>query len=160
MPETIHIRPAKDSDASALYSLIGEIFSEYQGCVLDPDGLDQDLAQIATHVKERGGEFWVVQKAGEIVGCAGYTVADHETAELKRLYVKKDMRRLGLATRLAGRVFAAARERGAKRIELWSDTRFKEAHGFYRAHGFEPTGETRRLNDPSNTTEYRFIKRL
>lgn len=160
MPETVRIRAARDSDAGALFSLIGEIFSEYEGCVIDPGGLDSDLKQIATTTKAQGGEFWIAEKAGEVVGSVGYTVKDKETVELKRLYVKKELRRAGLATRLARLVFAAAERLGARRIELWSDTRFTEAHGFYRAHGFTPTGETRRLNDPSDTTEYRFVKPL
>ena len=48
---------------------------------------------------------------------------------------------------------------GLSRMVLWSDTRFVEAHAFYRAEGYAQT-RMRRLQDLSCTTEYGFVKAL
>ena len=156
----IFIREARDSDADGLIGLIGEIFKDYENCVLDLEGVDQELLAIDTYVKGLGGKFWVAERDGQIVGCIGYGRKEGGVVELKRMYVAKSERRRGLATKLYGLVMAAAHELNARAVDLWSDTRFAEAHAFYLSKGFQQQPGTRDLNDPSNSTEYRFIKVL
>ncbi len=159
------LRDGTDADAADVIALIDLCFSQYPGCVMDLPGLDRDLPQVASHFAGRGGRFWVVENRAaapaRIVACCGVVPgAGGETAELKRLYVHPAARRRGLARRLAALVESWARAHGARRIELWSDTRFTEAHAFYLASGYRRTGRTRKLNDPSDTTEYHFEKIL
>jgi putative acetyltransferase len=156
----ITVREASDEDSRGLIALIGEIFSDYDNCVLDLDKLDRELTAIDSHIKRLGGKFWVAEYQGEIVGSIGYAPKGRDLIELKRLYVAKAWRRLGLAGRLADLVYQAAENLNATAIELWSDTRFTEAHAFYLKHGFEKLPQTRDLNDPSNSTEYHYIKKL
>jgi len=160
-PKNISIREARDDDADGLIKLIGDIFEDYQDCVLDLEKLDKELLSIDTYIKGLHGKFWVAELEGRIVGCIGfgYTEED-EIIELKRLYVAGDLRRSGLGSKLTQLVFWAAYDRFARAIDLWSDTRFEEAHAFYLAKGFEKLPETRRLCDPSNSTEFHFIKYL
>ena len=160
-PLNISIREATDKDAPGLITLIGDIFKEYD-CVLDLEDLDKELLGIKTAMKAQYGKFWVAEHERRIVGCIGYGLKgeSRNIVELKRLYVGKDFRRQGLAVRLANLVYQAAGAVGAKAIDLWSDTRFKEAHAFYLQHGFVKLPETRRLYDPSNSTEFHFIKSL
>jgi len=157
----ISIREAEDADAPGLIGLIGDIFAEYD-CVLDLDDLDKELFGIKGAMKAHHGKFFVAEEEDRIIGCIGYILkgAERDVVELKRLYVAKEYRRLGLATRLYDLIVNAAGEVNANAIDLWSDTRFKEAHAFYLRYGFEKLPETRRLYDPSNTTEYHFIKML
>ncbi|RMD88303.1 MAG: N-acetyltransferase [Alphaproteobacteria bacterium] len=152
----VTIREATDADAAGVIALIDSCFSDYDGCVMDLPGLDADLPAVASRFREQGGRFWVAENAGRIVGCVGYVPLDRDTVELKRLYVARTARRQGLASRLLALVRDAARTHGARHIDLWSDTRFVEAHAFYLAHGFSQTGATRKLDDPSDTTEYAF----
>lgn len=156
---TIDLRVAADEDAGAVIDLVARCFADYPGCVMDLPGLDADLPQVATRFREAGGCFWVAEEAGRILGCIGYAPGV-DGIELKRLYVAREARRHGLATRLLGLVLDAARRHRAAAIHLWSDTRFGEAHAFYVRHGFEQTGETRKLHDPSDTTEYAFRRNL
>ena len=155
---TITIRKASDRDASGLITLIGEILKEYENCALDLDGIDSELLAIDTTIKGLGGKFWVAEKEGEIVGCIGYASKEEGVVELKRLYVVKSQRQKGLGSRLTQLVFDVAEKKKAKAIDLWSDTRFAEAHAFYLLKGFEKCPETRDLNDPSNSIEFHFIK--
>ncbi len=146
-----------------LVALIAGVYAEYPGCVLDLPGIDADLPVMPRHITDLGGEFWVVERAGELVGCVGWAphaVEGRAGVELKRLYVRSDQRGAGLGTWLVRRVERAARDHDAEVVELWSDTRFTDAHRLYLRCGFVPTGETRDLHDPSHTTEYRFTKEL
>ena len=45
-------------------------------------------------------------------------------------------------------------------MELWSDTRFREAHAFYTAMGYTQTGRERDLHDRSESSEFEFVKEL
>lgn len=154
------LRPARDADAAGLVALVGGVFDEYPGCVLDLDDLDADLLAPATHHAVEGNRFWVVERRGEIVACVGLGPVDHGRAELKRLYVRADQRGQGLGTALIAHVHAEAVAAGATSIRLWSDTRFLDGHRRYLAAGYRQLDLTRHLDDPSDTTEAAFERPL
>lgn len=156
------LREAVDDDAEALFDLVGSVFSEYPGCVLDPDGVDRDLRAVRSWLARRGGRLWVVDDGdGGLAACVGYAptdVAGLRAVELKRLYVARRRRRRGLGGALLERVGAVAATVGAPVVELWSDTRFEDAHRRYASAGYVRQDETRDLHDPSATTEYRYLR--
>jgi GNAT superfamily N-acetyltransferase len=176
---TAVLRPARDRDADGLIALVSEAYAEYPGCVLDLPGVDADLVAPATSAEQAGTTLWVVEDGGRIVGSvgAGRLVTPEEpgsngtrsdrvepagpgTVELKRLYVAASHRRRGLAAGLIERVEGHAAEVGAATVELWSDTRFTDAHRLYERCGYRRSGRTRELGDPSQTTEYHFQRDL
>lgn len=170
------VRQVADEDADALRALVGGVFAEYPGCVLDPEGLDADLAAWATHLDERGGSGWVVVDAGAdavgpadgaVVACVGVAPSDDDVpgldvaaVELKRLYVAARARQQGLGRALVARVEEWARQHGAGAVVLWSDTRFTDAHRLYERCGYRRTGRARQLHDPSDTTEDEFVHKF
>jgi len=153
------IREARDSDADGLIALIGACWAEYDGCFLDVDGEVPELRAIARYVSERGGRFWVAEQDGRIVASAGY-LPSPLGVEICKLYVDRSQRRRGLGGTLVGMVEAAAVETGAGEVELWSDTRFLDAHRLYERCGYVRQTQTRSLADISNTVEYHYAKRL
>ncbi|MEE9195867.1 MAG: GNAT family N-acetyltransferase [Alphaproteobacteria bacterium] len=160
-PAEISIRQGRDADSPGLIALVGGCFEEYEGCVPDLEGIDADLVDPATAFKRQGGRLWVAVAGRKIVGSIGYALDQgRETVELKKLYVNRAFRRRGLASRLYDLVRGAAVDHGAAAIDLWSDTRFHQAHAFYLSKGFEQLAESRFLNDPSKTTEYHFALHL
>ena len=152
------LRDARDDDFEALLALIGGVFDEYPGCVTDADEMPE-LRAIASYVREHDGCFWVYEDVADtpprVVACCGFTAVPGGV-ELKKLYVDRSARRRGIAAELCQRVEDAARARGAGFVELWSDTRFQDAHRLYRGRGYVDTGETRELHDKSDTVEYYF----
>ena len=155
------IRDARDDDAAALIALIGGIFDEYPGCVLELDHEMPQLRAIATSFASQGGRFWVAEVDGSVVACCGISPAhDPAGAELKHLYVAKATRRSGLGTAFVRLVEDEAARRGAAFIELWSDTRFLDAHRLYERLGYARSPHTRELHDLSHTVEFHFRKNV
>lgn len=155
------LRAVRDEDAPGLTALIGAAYDEYPGCVLDLPGVDADLTAPATTAARAGGRWWVLERDGTLVGSIGTgPVGADGVLELKRLYLSPDLRGRGLATRLIGRVEAHAAALGARQVTLWSDSRFTSAHHRYTSLGYRDTGDRRRLHDPSDTTEHRFVTDL
>jgi putative acetyltransferase len=150
------LRKATNDDSEGLIRLVGDCFAEYEGCVLDLEVEERCLLAPA----DAFDRFWVLEEEGRIVGSVGLTEVDEETVELKKMYLERGLRGTGRATRLLAAVMYHAVAMGATAVELWSDTRFTRAHRFYEREGFVRTGESRELNDPSNTTEYHFLRRL
>lgn len=155
------VRPACDGDADGLIALIGACFADYPGCVLDVDGEMPHLRAIATSFARRRGRAWVAEYEGRVVGVVGVRPAEKpRTMELMTLYVAHAVRRQGLGARLVEIAEAEARRRGALWVELWSDTRFTDAHRLYERLGYRRLPETRELFDLSDTVEFQFVKAL
>lgn len=158
-PDLNFIRAARDEDADGIISLIGRCFDEYEGVYLDVENEEPILKTFGSGFKSIGGESWVLECSGIIKACIGWTPTDNGV-ELKKLYLDQDLRGQGLAETMVNLVLDAAQKRGVDEIELWSDTKFTRAHRFYEKNGFERTQDLRALNDISDTTEYRFIRKL
>lgn len=157
----ITLRDAVDGDGQGLIALIGRCFADYPDCVLAVDAEMPELRAVATRHVASGGRFWVAEAAGRIVGSVGLKPAARgDGVELVKLYVAPQARRRGLGGRLVGLVEAQARARRAAWVELWSDTRFAEAHRLYRRLGFAQRPGRRDLFDLSHSREYHFVKPL
>jgi len=153
------LREADDGDAAGLAALIGGVYAEYPGCVLDLPGVDHDLTGIRTHLAARGGRLWVLPDVAGLRACVGYAPAG-DRVELKRLYVTQDARRSGVGTGLTAMVVDLAATLQAAGVDLWSDTRFEDAHRHYEKHGWVLQPDTRYLHDPSDSTEFHFTREL
>lgn len=155
---TIEVREARDADASGLIALLKPIFEEYEGVLFVLEEMPE-LNQIATAFSAAGGQFWCALDNGRVIGSVGWTPAKSGNGiELKKLYVAKEQRGAGLASRLTALVEDAALKRGSEFIDLWSDTKFVTAHGFYQKRGYRKGPDTRLLHDLSDTEEFYFRK--
>jgi putative acetyltransferase len=154
------IRQARDDDSAALVELIGACYADYPGCVLDVDREEPWLRAPATAYAAWRGRLWVAERAGEVVGSGGFRPRAPGVGGVHHLYVARRARRRGLATRLLGLIEAEARRRGAARVDLWSDTRFTDAHRLYQRLDYVRSPDTRELGDLSRSTEYHFAKAL
>ena len=155
------VRDAVDDDAGDLVALIGACFSEYDGCVLDTGTEAPHLLRVSSHYSALRGRAWVAEAAGSVVASVACRPArEHRALELQMLYVAAPWRGQGLGSRLVALVEQEACRRGLARVELWSDTRFTDAHRLYRGLGYEQGAEVRELHDLSDTVEYHFTKAL
>jgi predicted GNAT family N-acyltransferase/predicted GNAT family acetyltransferase len=154
------VRDVRDDDSAALIDLIGGCWAEYPGVELHVDAEEPWLRAPASAYRDSGGRMWVVELDGRVVACCGVKPLREGVVELKSMYVSAPARRRGIARRLEALVLDEAGRRGATRVELWSDTRFLEAHRTYSALGYAQLPGERDLQDLSGSFEYPFAKDL
>jgi N-acetylglutamate synthase-like GNAT family acetyltransferase len=116
------------------------------------------LVEPGPYVRERGGEFWVAERAGKIVA-TGAVKLHADCGEVKTIYVHPLARRQGLARRLTELAIEHARQAGRRKMILWSDTRFTKAHALYASMGFIRDGE-RDLHDSNHSREFGYWKAI
>jgi GNAT superfamily N-acetyltransferase len=83
--------------------------------------------------------LWIAERNGKILGSVFVIPKDgsSETAKLRMLYVEPEARGLGIGTLLVKQVISFARERGYKRIWLWTQESLTSARRIYSAQGFD-----------------------
>ncbi|MBO1906536.1 GNAT family N-acetyltransferase [Microvirga sp. 3-52] len=152
-------RPVIDADAQDLFGLLSLCYAEYPGCFVDPHDDLPDLRAAGSSYAATDGAFWAVEdERGRVCACVAVDFPERGAAELHRLYVRSDRRGQGLGSLLVRQAENHARARGADRIVLWSDTRFRTAHRLYRRLGYTQVDGQRQLADISKSAEYRFEK--
>jgi GNAT superfamily N-acetyltransferase len=154
----IAIRRGADEDADGYIALIGACWAEYPGCVMDLDGEVPELRALASYVGRRRGALWSAEADCRIVGMLATYPEEDGVWTISRMYVDRSCRGSGLADRLLDAAESHAVAAGARRLALWSDTRFERAHRFYERRGYVRTGPLRALNDLSHSIEFRYAK--
>jgi len=154
------VREVRDDDGDALVELIGGCWSEHPGVELHVDAEEPWLRAPATAYRRWDGRMWLVELDGVVVACCGAKPAGEHVVELKSMYVAAAARRRGIARRLEALVLEEAQRRGARRVELWSDTRFLDAHATYARLGYTRLPGERDLHDLSHSREYPYAKDL
>jgi ribosomal protein S18 acetylase RimI-like enzyme len=93
--------------------------------------------------------FFVIRSDGTAAGCGGIQLFGTHYGELKRMYVRPQFQRLGLARLMLDRLADHARSRAVDRLRLETGIHQGAAIGFYERMGFRqipPFGEYR--DDP------------
>lgn len=133
---SIAIRPAVNADGPAVSAMVASILAEY-GLTLDPAGVDADLGDLEANYRAPGGWFVVVEdEFNRLVGSAGLHPLDRETVELRKMYLRPEMRGFGLGKRLLDDAVQFARGAGYKKMVLETNGKLVQAIGLYQARGF------------------------
>jgi len=82
------------------------------------------------------GNFLLLLRDGEAVAGGAFKRYDAQTAELKRIWTRADLRRQGLARLVLAELEAQAQRQGYRRIYLTTGNRQPEAVGLYLSHGY------------------------
>ena len=92
-------------------------------------------------ILDKGGQIIVAVRDGDVVGVCALLRVDAATLELAKMAVADHAQGLGVGTRLGEAAIARAREAGASRLILESNTILAPAMALYRKLGFiEVTG--------------------
>lgn len=90
----------------------------------------------AEEVAEGRGAFFIARLGGELAGCGAVRLAGPRTAEVKRMFVRRDLRGRGIAVRILATLEAEALRLGAERLVLETGQRQFESVALYRRAGF------------------------
>lgn len=134
LPDGFVLRDAEEADREAAWTLVEDCFLEWS----ERDRMS--LADFGARVWDRPGfEPWnlrlLVSPGGELVG-ATHVFLSGDGAYVARIVVRPDHRGRGLAPAMLVDAFAQAREHGAVRCYLSTDTR-AGARGLYEKVGME-----------------------
>ena len=135
----IEIRPAAlPADLSVVRRLFRE-YAEGLGIDLAFQGFEHELAGLPGKYAPPKGRILLAWRRDEPVGCVALRPVNEDTAEMKRLYVRPDVRGEQLGRRLAERICDEARDAGYARICLDTIPSMAAAVALYTSLGFRPT---------------------
>ena len=125
---------------------VEELFTEYTNMLvrLDPlfqESLDeQNYSEELEHLEDKyglpQGRLYLLIDGETPVASIALHKIDEKTCELKRLYVKPEYRRKGIAEKLLDRIIEEARETGYSYMVLDTMPALKEAIRLYEKKGF------------------------
>ena len=131
----IDLRPFRPEDQQQVQALILAGLAEHWG-TLDPSK-NPDLKNIAGSYA--GAVFLVAEQDDKIVGSGALVPRSVETAEIVRMSVAAEKRRLRLGSLILKELCSQAKKLGFRRIVLETTETWHEVIDFYKRSGFDIT---------------------
>jgi DNA-binding MarR family transcriptional regulator/N-acetylglutamate synthase-like GNAT family acetyltransferase len=101
-------------------------------------GIVKDFLESFDPKRER---CWIAERNGERVGCV-FVVNDKGVARLRLLLIEPSVRGLGLGRRLVEECIAFSREKGYRKLVLWTHAQLAAARAIYAKTGFKKLKKT------------------
>jgi putative acetyltransferase len=143
------IRPWEQCDREEAAEIIRESLAEY-GLPWEPFGADRDVFQVEDYYTSVGGEFWVIEQQGKLVGTGAYYPVERgeKAVEIRKMYLLSAVRGKGLGRYLLQELEKAIAFHGFQEIWIETASVLKEAVQLYESSGYQPaTGvETKRCD--------------
>ncbi|MFL1429414.1 MULTISPECIES: GNAT family N-acetyltransferase [unclassified Nocardiopsis] len=140
----VEIRPlGEPGDLGWVIQAHGELYAREFGWNTDFEALVARIVADYTRQDDRDGPrgAWIARADGARAGCVFCVTDPDGTARLRLLLVDPAARGLGLGTLLVEQCLDFARQTGAARMTLWTNSVLTSARRIYQAHGFTLTDE-------------------
>ena len=145
----ITIRPIEINDNEAVANIIRGVMTEFSAVGEGYSINDPEVSDMYQAYSIAGAAFYVVEKNGSVLGCAGFaplTGGENDTCELRKMYFLPELRGTGIGSRLLKLCLDQARKVGFKCCYLETLEAMNKARNLYQQHGFEyldsPMGST------------------
>ncbi|MEX0268819.1 GNAT family N-acetyltransferase [Leptolyngbyaceae cyanobacterium UHCC 1019] len=137
--QTFLIREWQPSDRALAAEVIRSVLAEY-GLEWEPGGADLDVLEIETYYWQTGGEFWVIEQQGTVVGTGAYYPIQRgqNAVEIRKMYLVPTARGQGLGRWLLQQLEAAIASRGFEQIWIETASVLQEAVKLYESSDYKP----------------------
>ncbi|MBW7964376.1 helix-turn-helix domain-containing GNAT family N-acetyltransferase [Bradyrhizobium sp. BR 10261] len=137
-PASVVLRSHRVGDMGWVISKQGAAYAADYGWDISYEALVAEIcAQFIKSYDAAREHCWIAELDGEPVGSVFLVKATDELAKLRLLQVEKKARGLGVGRALVEQCIQGARERGYKRMTLWTQSILVAARGIYKSAGFE-----------------------
>lgn len=148
-------------EAPELQPILSGLFDEYAARYGDYFSRDQEQELTEWYLPPHG-LFLLLEQDGEIIATGAYKPYAAQTAELKRIWTRRDLRRQGLADRVVNEIERRALSAGYRQLFLTTGFRQPEAVRLYLSLGYQPQFDIHRnpeeYSQPPFDGRLRFIK--
>ena len=137
--QSYKVRDWQPLDREAAANVIKTVLEEY-GLPWQPELADRDVIEVEQAYLKVGGEFWVVEQNGTIVGTAAYQpIARGQNAvEIRKMYLLPEVRGIGLGRYLLLELENAIAIKDYQEIWIETASSLKEAVKLYERNGYKP----------------------
>lgn len=149
----ISIRLMEKRDNPEVTSLILTVMKEFGAVGCGYSSSDAEVHDMYAAYSAPRASFYVVEKAGKVLGCGGFGPlrnADADTCELRKMYLCAELRGTGTGARLLQTCLDDATGAGYKRCYLETMDSMRQARRLYGRFGFSYLSE--RMGDTGHSS--------
>lgn len=114
---------------------------------IQKDAIEKPMLEFEKNFNPDHDGSWVAEIDGKVVGCVLSTKESEEVARLRQLFVDPSTRGLGLGKKLVDECIDFCRQKGFKRVMLYTNKAYIAAARVYDNAGFDLTKETQIESD-------------